>query len=317
MKFLKILLNVAKILVLVACIFFALIFFVVSVLGVTQDDPAIFGAVISLTIGLLSAFIAFKIIKSLKNSGLPLNNSESSTHTVMGQEARRSANEDTLPSGNTFEKQLEIDYRDAIEYERNSVNPKFHRTQREKDLSFNFSVKYSDEIQRFDDDIYLQVSKIRKINNIDHKIMQCQKAIDVFYKAKACCYNKGKGGTIYFQDMWEHLHNSKNSNFSYIESVEKELLFMTTDYETAKQKLADIKLKNERKLLIKQFNEHVDKFLVELIEKNSGILQTDLYPHFEEFYLPSTKRAIKKLSDNGTIIREKSGSTYKLFLNKN
>jgi len=301
----------------IVCLFFTLIFFVVAVLAMPQEDPTILGAAISLTIGLLLAFIAFLIIKNVKNSSLSLNISEPITSSVLDQKPRSPADKDVLTTGNTFERQQEIDYLDVIEYEQSSVNPKFHRTQREEDLSFNFSMKYSDEIQRFDDDIYLQVSKVHKIDDIDGKIKQCQKAIDVFHKAKTFCYNIGKGGTIYFQDMWEHLHNSKNPKFSYIESVEKELLFMSTNYETAKQQLIDKKSNRERRALIKQFNEHVDRFLLELIEDNDGILQTNVYPHFEEFYLPSTKRAIKKLSDNGSIIREKSGSTYKLFIDKN
>ena len=275
-----------------------------------KDVPTL-AAILPFLISLLFAFITYKSIKSVTANQVPAVPTDSRSPIVSDIQYN------LLPTGNSFVEQQGVDLQAAIEYEQNTLNPKFHRTKKEENLSFNFSLKYSDEIQRFDDDIYLQVSKIRKIDDIDVKIKQCQKAIDVFYKAKTFCYNKGKGGTIYFQDMWEHLHNSKIPNFSYIDSVEKELLFMTTNYDIANQQLKDKKLKNENRRLIKQFNKHIDRFLLELIEENNGILQTDVYPHFEEFYLPSTKRAIKNLSDNGSIVREKSGSTYKLFINKN
>ena len=50
------------------------------------------------------------------------------------------------------------------------------------------------------------------------KIKACDAVINSFEKCKKFCYGKGKGGTIYFQDMWEYCHNSKNQQFSYIDS---------------------------------------------------------------------------------------------------
>ena len=131
-----------------------------------MEDAPTLAAILPVLISLLFAFIAYKNIKSIKVNQVPV------TQPISRQPIS-SVNQNTLlPTGNTFEKQKEIDLQAAIKYEQDSLNPKFHRTQREEDLSFNFSLKYSDEIQRFDDDIYLQVSKIRKINDIDDKIKQ-------------------------------------------------------------------------------------------------------------------------------------------------
>lgn len=103
--------------------------------------------------------------------------------------------------------------------EKNSPNPKFHRTEREEDLAFNFSQKYHSEVSQFDDSIYESVSKIKTCQTTEDKIKQCELAISTYERARKFCYSKGKGGKLYFDDMWEHCHNSKNPCFSFIEKT--------------------------------------------------------------------------------------------------
>lgn len=104
-------------------------------------------------------------------------------------------------------------------------NPKFYRSNHEKELSFNFSIKYEKEIKLYEDSIYnlgitiikIKDKWIKNANNdeLSEKIELCNKFIDIYNKFHNFCYRKGKGGTIYFQDMWEYCHNSKNPCFSY------------------------------------------------------------------------------------------------------
>lgn len=103
--------------------------------------------------------------------------------------------------------------------EKNSLNPKFHRTEREEDLAFNFSRKYHSEVSQFEDSIYESVSKIKSCQTVEDKIKQSELAISTFERARKFCYSKGKGGRLYFDDMWEHCHNSKNPCFSFIEET--------------------------------------------------------------------------------------------------
>lgn len=119
----------------------------------------------------------------------------------------------------------------ADEYERNSTNPKFHRTEKEEELSFNFNQKYGDKIQPFEEAIYNAAAaigpcgkrweKTATVEEIDEKIRSCNDAIQKYDALKAICYKAGRGGTIYFDDTWEHCHNSKNPDFSYISSIEE------------------------------------------------------------------------------------------------
>lgn len=97
------------------------------------------------------------------------------------------------------------------------------------DLIFNFSEKYGEEISEFEDKIYQSASSIggtgvrwmKKATKeeIQNKITLCNECIEAFNTFKDFCYKKGSGGKYYFQDMWEHLHNSRNKCFSYVDDI--------------------------------------------------------------------------------------------------
>lgn len=103
------------------------------------------------------------------------------------------------------------------------------RTEKEENMSFEFSEKYSEKLTILEDAIYEAAQNIgntgkRWLKNatkeeILEKIKLCDFAINTFNECKKFCYGKGKGGTIYFQDMWEMCHNSKSPCFSYIDNI--------------------------------------------------------------------------------------------------
>lgn len=116
----------------------------------------------------------------------------------------------------------------TLEDEKTSINPKFHRTEKEERFSFNFTCKHGSKLSKHETILYNSVSNIGKCGNrwmkkasieeLQDKIEKCNIAITVFNTFKSFCYQT-KGGTIYFQDMWEYCHNSKSECFSYIDSV--------------------------------------------------------------------------------------------------
>ncbi|MFV0519944.1 MAG: hypothetical protein ACK5LY_06670 [Lachnospirales bacterium] len=106
----------------------------------------------------------------------------------------------------------------ALEKEKTSNNPKFHRSKQDDELSFKFSYesKHVEKVNEFES----AVSELNKIiqNTRNPKLIMetCDQLITLFEHAKKYCY-KTKGGMIYFQDMWEYNHNSQNECFSYID----------------------------------------------------------------------------------------------------
>lgn len=124
---------------------------------------------------------------------------------------------------------IELGREHAREVEKNSPNPKFHRTETEKDLSFKFSEQYSDKVAMAEISIYDKVqaasgayvrwSKSASVKEINQEIALLDEAITAYEDFKKFCYSKGEGGKIFFDDRWEYCHNSKNPCFSYIQST--------------------------------------------------------------------------------------------------
>jgi hypothetical protein len=185
---------------------------------------------------------------------------------------------------------IESGYQQAKEQERHSNNISFHRTEREEELSFQFMMNHGNEIQKhidsFEDCYRLAFSE----KNLDKKIELLRKTIIEFEKAKTWFY-RTKGGTIYFQDMYEHLCNSRNDDYSYIDSVEDYL----EECET------------ERDYIIPE--------LLKIIESSpEGILQKDIYQHLPDISKSHIQKIIRNFESEGLITREKSKGSYLLTI---
>lgn len=50
-----------------------------------------------------------------------------------------------------------------------------------------------------------------------------QELIQYYYEFKSFCYRRGECSKKYFQDMWEHCHNSRCNDFEYIKPYEEKL----------------------------------------------------------------------------------------------
>lgn len=63
------------------------------------------------------------------------------------------------------------------------------------------------------------------LNNYEgtDKIKPLEELIKYYYNFKDFCYSKNECYIKWFQDMWEHCHNSRCKDFEYIEPYEKEL----------------------------------------------------------------------------------------------
>lgn len=185
---------------------------------------------------------------------------------------------------------IQVGLEQALKDEKESPNPKFHRTTREKDLSFNFEMKYSHEIDSLTEKFEALYRESFETDNLEEKITLLTEAISAFEKAKKFCYSKGKGGTIYFQDMWEYLHNSRTPCFSYLENIQDAL-------EEA------VYLKGE-----------LIPAIIELVAKNDLILQKDIYKILPDIDKSIIQHTIKHLEADKIISRIKKGNSYELHI---
>lgn len=192
----------------------------------------------------------------------------------------------------------------SFEYENQLSNPKLHRTERDEDLSFNFSQKYASIISKYEEEIYdkvrLAARSIRFGNfDIDEMIKLHENAVKSFYEFQDFCFNKSKGGKVYFEDMWLYCHNSTKEKFSYISSCENELLDLKSNYDEKKQyfdSLSNVKIK------IKQ-----------LLNNQSEIEQKELCKKFLPLKASDVLVVIKNLKEEDFLVVEKQLDSRKII----
>lgn len=177
-----------------------------------------------------------------------------------------------------------------IHDEAHSNNPKYHRTDREDELSFNFMMKYEASLAPLVD----QFENLRRAafntNDLSCRIELLARSLLAFEKARKFAYSKGKGGTIYFQDMCECLDNSSNHCYSYADLIQSEL-------SSAMQ---------ERDVVIPG--------ILRVINQNDGILQKNIYAELPSISKSNIQRIIRNLESEGKLTRVKKSGSYELHV---
>lgn len=182
--------------------------------------------------------------------------------------------------GNDWEEFSDISADKRIQKLKNSNNPKFHRSDRERKLKGEFHRKHYQIVEDFENRIYIS-------DKADYKKLKDN--LIAYDEFKKYCYSNGDGGKLYFQDMWEYCHNSKKECFSHKETI----LEYIQNYLDANRAVIDI---------------------IEILKSNETYLQKDL-KHEIKYCTPQEIGAIiKEMVNKDIIIREKYKNTYLLKL---
>ena len=191
-------------------------------------------------------------------------------------------NKDKIKNNNKDEAIIKNhDCKESEDPYKNYNNPKFHRSKKEKKLKSQFLHENIHLINEFE----------RMMPPLKNQSLSDIKAqIETFDKYKNIFYSKGEGGKLYFQDMWEHCHNSKNECFSWRDNLEIEYN----------------RLKSE---------EELNRLIPQVIMANDGLLQKDIYNHLPDYQKGQIQSTIRNLEKNNTIRRTKQKGTYILELN--
>lgn len=184
---------------------------------------------------------------------------------------------------------IEIGKEKAMEQFEQSENPIFHRTEREENLATQFMLNHSDEIQKHTDSFEEHNRLAYAEKDLNRKIELLQETVNLYEKEKKWFY-RTKGGIIYFQDFYEHLHNSKNKDFSYIDLVKKYL----------------------EDCIIKR--DYIIPEILNLITSLNGILQKDIYKYLPNISKSEIQRTIRELETENLVTRTKKGNSYFLTL---
>lgn len=242
----------------------------------------------------LFGFVTFLLFRKKKNNISHCNKSNKVEEKEKNDEYIETGNTIQRVDGNPISDEeipylIQVGLDKVYEYEKMSTNIKFHRTEHEEELSFQFKMKHGKEIYEYTNSFETYRNLAIQEKDLDKKIALLRKTIESYNKAKNFFY-KTKGGTIFFQDMYEHLSNSQNQDFSYLDTIESSLNYYTN-------------LKN-----------NVIPIILNAISMNNGILQKDIYKYVPEFSQSHIRKIIKELEESGKIIRTKKGNTYYLTL---
>lgn len=238
--------------------------------------------VLSTLVFLVFAWLLHKALKkvSQKDESTPTNNV-----SVGGLFKITSTLEDDIELTPQQQKDLE----QAKIYEKMSTNPKFHRTEQEDEASFKFESTWGKIIHPMEDAFENAYRSAYQEPTPELQIAKYKEALELFNEAKEFCYKKSTGGQIYFQDMWENLHNSQDSYFSYEDMIQQALNNVSDEY-----------------------YHKIPAILKVISNQNGELLQKDIYKLLPEISRNEVQRLIRQLEKDGKILREKSGSTYKL-----
>lgn len=257
------------------------------------------------------SIIYFMYLKKKKKFNIEINKTEKeNSEFIISNNIIAKENNEKIKDEN-ISKLVNLGLKIVLEKEKN--NPTFNRTAKEEELSFIFQNRYFEKISKFEEQIYTEIEKIYSIFDIDKRIEQCQKTINYFYNFRKFCYNKSKGGEIYFQDFWGCYHNSKNECFSFITEIEEYLDILIKKYDEERVKLEkeyEKKIKIEEYLLVHNPEEE----FIALLKEKPGILQKNIYKNFDSDIKDVFKLLPRSLEKEGKIIRIKKGSSYQLFI---
>lgn len=184
---------------------------------------------------------------------------------------------------------IQLDYEEVQRREAESKNIKFKRTEREEELFFQFMTNHSKEISKhtksFEDMYHLAADE----QDLNKRIELLQNTITLFEKERQWFY-KTVGGKLFFQDFYEHLHNSSNDDFSYIDSVKDSL-----DY--------DLYIRDD-----------VIPKIMQMITSSGDLMQRDIYKHLPDISKSIIQQTIRRLEKDNLIVRSKKGNSYLLSL---
>lgn len=184
---------------------------------------------------------------------------------------------------------IQLGYERALQAEENSSNPKFHRTMQEKELCFQFMMNHGREIHKHTFSFQEARRMAHDEKDLNIKIELLQKVIEIFELERNWFY-RTKGGMLFFQDYYEHLHNSRNEDFSYIDSVKDYLEYCI----------------HKRDYVIPE--------IMRLITSQDGIFQKDIYKYLPDEPRADIQNTIRELADDKRINRTKRGNSYFLTL---
>lgn len=186
--------------------------------------------------------------------------------------------------------------------ESNGIFKHIHQTKSSPILDSKeiFYINHHDYTTQLDSGIESYIRQYKICSNIDEEISILRDFVSHYNAKKAEAEALGAEYKQYFDDMYEHCHNSREEDFSLISYYQDRLQYLVENYEKEKDK--------ERKLITL----HDD--VISLLKENDGILQKDFCKLFDLNIRNEVRNELYFADKKGLISREKIGNTYILHV---
>ncbi len=168
------------------------------------------------------------------------------------------------------------------------------------DLPFGWYSYMEKEIKEWETPIPEMVNAVLHAKTVDEKERLLKKLIDYYEKYRTWCYSKDDCWKKHFSGRWEYCHNSKCSDFDFIEPY--------------KESLSSLLENKEHLLEIEKQRASLQDSLIVTIQSNPGMLQTDIYKLFDHELRYEISDILLQWDKEGQIIRKKRGSSYSICL---
>lgn len=189
--------------------------------------------------------------------------------------------------------------REHEEYIHHSANPKWHRSSEEQKLKSDFLIEHSPIIKSYEKKTDCIPDVYNKKINIESRIDMGNQALNALYVFRDYCY-QFPGGKLYFQDMWEHCHNSREECFSAITQLENHVAYL-------EENKSDFLYRESRLPTLRQD-------LIEYLSTHENVIQKNIYPDFGIILKADIQKELRELEKDGIITRIKKSGSYLLAL---
>ena len=140
--------------------------------------------------------------------------------------------------------------------------------------------------------------------NIEAEKKSLEAFLTTYNQYKQILTKEGQNWENELCSMWEHCQNNENLVFSFIAMYQERLDHLNKHGEEEKAKIAEWR----------RAMNGIDKKIIDVIKNNDGILQKDIYAHFNPIIKNDLQSHLYLLAKEGKIKRVKQGSTYALHI---
>lgn len=178
-----------------------------------------------------------------------------------------------------------------------------------KESSEDFYVRHFDILQPLEHQVV--APKMCDYADVDSYQTAYAAVIHALDELEQFCLSQ-KGGKQWFDETYNHCFNSRISDFSLANQIRAgydDLLARYADYQK------EFEEREAKRIFLSKNDTAIRNKIIEIVTQNPGILQKDIYKHFEQEYKFAVIDILQRLYKEKILFRTHYKNTFNVFLN--